>query len=44
MVTFNPEKIDTIVREGVADGKRLLALNAPFFLIPLLYRSNEVIE
>lgn len=43
-VTFNPEKIDTIVREGVADGKRLLALNAPFFLIPLLYRSNEVIE
>ena len=24
-VTFNPVKIDTIVREGVADGKRLLA-------------------
>lgn len=43
-VTFNPEKIDTIVREGVADGKRLLAPNAPLFLIPLLYQSNEVIE
>ena len=28
-VTFNPVKIDTIVREGVADGKRLLAPNAP---------------
>lgn len=28
-VTFNPAKIDTIVREGVADGKRLLAPNAP---------------
>lgn len=28
-VCFNPAKIDTIVREGVADGKRLLAPNAP---------------
>lgn len=28
-VTFNPAIIDTIVREGVADGKRLLAPNAP---------------
>jgi len=43
-VTFNPEKIDTIVREGVADGKRLLAPNAPLFVIPLLYQNNEVIE
>ena len=28
-VTFNPAKIDTIVREGVADGKCLLAPNTP---------------
>lgn len=37
-------KIDTVVREGVANGKRLLAPNAPLFLIPLLYQSNEVTD
>lgn len=33
-VTFNPERIDTIVREGVAKGKRLISPNAPPFPHP----------
>lgn len=28
-VCFNPDRIDTIVREGVANGKRLITPNAP---------------
>ncbi len=28
-VTFNPERIDTIVREGVANGRRLISPNTP---------------
>lgn len=31
-VTFSPERIDTILREGVADGKRLISPNAPMII------------
>lgn len=31
-VTFNPERIDTIVREGVANGKRLISPHLPFII------------
>lgn len=36
-VTFSPEKIDTIIREGVADGKQLVSPNAPMIVYDFIH-------
>lgn len=39
-VTFSPEKIDTIIREGVADGKQLVSPNAPMIVYDFIHQSE----
>lgn len=36
-VTFSPERIDTIIREGVADGKQLVSPNAPMIVYDFIH-------
>lgn len=39
-VTFSPERIDTIIREGVADGKQLVSPNAPMIVYDFIHQSE----
>lgn len=39
-VTFSPEKIDTIIREGVADGRQLVSPNAPMIVYDFIHQSE----
>lgn len=37
-VTFSPERIDTIIREGVANGKQLITPNAPMIIYEFIHQ------
>lgn len=39
-VTFSPERIDTIIREGVADGRQLVSPNAPMIVYDFIHQSE----
>lgn len=39
-VTFSPERIDTIICEGVADGKQLVSPNAPMIVYDFIHQSE----